>query len=112
MALPFAPHTVIVRPPKVNKSPKGVVNGTTFPEGHTLQVCVTAKDPQELFDRTRVVYKNPHRMMMDLADAAKVPPQSDVSWGERRFKVVTPPRISQHGLPTDHASVMLEEQEA
>ncbi|GEM_PF-5821512 len=107
----YAPHTVTILAHEQQKSARRVANNITDTPSVSLKVCINSKDPQVTSYETGREYKRPHKMLMDIDDAPKVREGDKVKWGTRLFMVTTEPRQSVHGLPTDHASVMLEEVE-
>lgn len=108
MALPFKPHLVAVST-VTQTTAGGVANNLTFAEAVDVYGQMSAKDLSAAYESFGIEAKQPHKFLCELADAAYFTIGSRVEWDNRTFAVTTPVRISKHGLPTDHAAVMLEE---
>lgn len=108
MALAFKPHLVSVSTVSQTAS-GGIANNLTYADAVEVYGMVAAKDLAAAYESFGIESKQPHKFLCDIADSVYFTIGSRVVWDSRTFAVTTPVRISKHGLPTDHAAVMLEE---
>lgn len=109
MALPLAPHLVGLWSATQNKGADKRNDVPTYTLANNVRGMISAADPTEAFSTWGVQSTRPAELLLALSDGLGIKPMDRVSWGMRVFVVKAPIRISQHGLPTDHVKVLLEE---
>lgn len=109
MALPFTPHTVTIQSASANKGIDKRNDSLSYSTGIVVKGMVTSSDPDATFNAWGIQTEKPSKLFINLTDATGIKLMDKVTWGARTFIVKAPVRISNHGLITDHATVLMEE---
>ena len=104
------PHRIVRVTTSQYKSAGGdlgqLLYGDTRP---TFKANIQAMSQEAAYSIYQKEISRPHIAYLSVRDAKGFDDQDIVIFGTRRFRVMAPPTIQEHGLSTDHGTILLQE---
>jgi hypothetical protein len=100
----YKPHTVTIK-----AETRDGAGGTSLGSARTILCQVTPMSQGKTYQEYGIELSRPHLLMADKSEANYLQIGALVTYGSRKFKIMTPPATYDFGTAADHVSVVIEE---
>ena len=104
------PHRIIRVSASQYKSAGGDLGQLEYSDSRpAIRANVQAESQEAVYAMYQKEVSRPHVAYMKVRDAQAFQDQDVVIFGTRRFRVMAPPTIQEHGRSTDHGRILMQE---
>ena len=104
------PHRIVRATASQYKSGSGDLGQLEYSDSRpTFKANIQALTQEAAYSMYQKEISRPHIAYLSVRDAKGFDDQDVVIFGTRRFRVMAPPTLQEHGLSTDHGTILLQE---